>query len=182
MTSLVVGDLILEYLISSVNPPQVSRLQTWHLCITSMHFVSMCVMQWHKLEFWTGWNHIIPTYYNRIRAQRGPKRQGLSHWIQLLEVFTLLKPVSYEVNRFLCWKCLDRLDWNGLFWCPVERVGRCTTSYLLAGRVCLWCFVFYLVIPNHVLSPCYACSGHVMGINKGMQHVNEHVMCLLQHS
>jgi hypothetical protein len=23
---------------------------------------------------------------------------------------------------------------------------------------------FYLVIPNHVLGPCYACFGHVMGI------------------
>jgi hypothetical protein len=31
--------------------------------------------------------------------------------------FTLLKPVSHWVNRFLGWKCLDCLDWNGLFWC-----------------------------------------------------------------
>ncbi len=31
MTSLVLGDLVLEYLTPSVNAPQVSQLQTWHL-------------------------------------------------------------------------------------------------------------------------------------------------------
>jgi hypothetical protein len=47
-----------------------------------------------------------------------PQRQGLIlHWIQLLEVFTLLEPVSHQVNQFLWWKCLDRFDWNGLFRC-----------------------------------------------------------------
>ncbi len=40
---------------------------------------------------------------------------------------------------------------------------------------------FYLVTPIHVLGPCYACFGHVMGI-KGMQHGTEHVMCPLEHS
>jgi len=50
------------------------------------------------------------------------------------------------VNRFLWWKCLD---WNGLFWCLgcVSTEGRCTTSYLLAGPVCLWCLCFKY--PNH---------------------------------
>jgi hypothetical protein len=44
------------------------------------------------------------------------------------------------------------------------------------GLIC-----FYLMIPKHVLCPCYACFEHVMGI-KGMEHVTQHVMCPLEHS
>jgi hypothetical protein len=52
------------------------------------------------------------------------------------------------VNRFLWWKCLDGLDWNGLFFGvqSVDTVGRCTTSYLLAGPVCVWCLVSILQV------------------------------------
>jgi hypothetical protein len=48
------------------------------------------------------------------------------------------------LNRFLWWKCLDCLNWNKCFFGvqSVDTVGRCTTSYLLAGTVCLWHLVY----------------------------------------
>jgi hypothetical protein len=60
-----------------------------------------------------------------------PQAQGLSHWIQLLEVFTLLKLVS----RFFLVKVfrLFRLEWIFLGVQSVDTVARCTTSYLSAG-------------------------------------------------
>jgi len=50
------------------------------------------------------------------------------------------------VNPFLWWKCLDCLNWNKYFFGvqSVSTVGRCTTSFLLAGPVCLWCLVYLL--------------------------------------
>ncbi len=52
--------------------------------------------------------------------------------------FTLLKPLSHLVNPFFWWKCLDCLDETDFFGVQsVDTVGRCTTSYLLAGPVCL---------------------------------------------
>jgi len=52
--------------------------------------------------------------------------------------FTLLKPISHYVNQFLWWKCLDCFGVQN-----VNTVGRCTTSYLLAGPACLWCLVYF---------------------------------------
>jgi hypothetical protein len=81
--------------------------------------------------------------------------------------FTLLKPVSQYVNQFLFWwKCfrLFRLEWILLvFRLLIDTGVRCTTSsYLLAGPVCLWCLVLFhhqpiiaskrLVIFSHVPS------------------------------
>jgi hypothetical protein len=40
---------------------------------------------------------------------------------------------------------------------------------------------FYLVLPNHVLGPCYACFRHVMGIRGASEHVTGHVMWPLEH-
>jgi hypothetical protein len=55
--------------------------------------------------------------------------------------FTLDEPVSLvKVFR------LFRLEWN--FW--VDRVGRCTTYYLLAGPACLWCLALFVC--NHALT------------------------------
>ncbi len=50
------------------------------------------------------------------------------------------------MNPFLWWKCLDCLNWNKCFFSvqSVDRVGRCTTSYLLAGLVCLWRLVYFI--------------------------------------
>jgi hypothetical protein len=45
--------------------------------------------------------------------------------------FTLLKPVSHYVNRFLWWKCLDCLDWNRLFWC-----SECGASNISTSKFC----------------------------------------------
>jgi hypothetical protein len=56
--------------------------------------------------------------------------------------FTLSKLVSHYVNWFLWWKCLDCLDWNGIFGVQtVDIVSRCATSYLLARPACLWCLI-----------------------------------------
>jgi hypothetical protein len=64
--------------------------------------------------------------------------QGLSHSIQLLEL------VSYLVNRFFWWKCLD---WNGLFWCSECEQSRFSSLYdaihgwmmgRMDGRVTWW--------------------------------------------
>ncbi len=57
--------------------------------------------------------------------------------VSLVKVFRLFR-LEWIVlmNWFLWWKCLDSLDWNGLFWCPVDTS---TASYLLVGPVCWWC-------------------------------------------
>jgi hypothetical protein len=68
------------------------------------------------------------------------------------------------VNWFLWWKCLDCLDWSGFFWCQsVDTVGRCTTSYLLAGPACLRCLVNHEVL--HQLEIMYYLKAKVKGIS-----------------
>jgi hypothetical protein len=72
-----------------------------------------------------------------------PQGHGLSHWIQLLEVFTFLNWFQIRWTGFIGESVSYCLDWNGFFlvfrvW---TQVGRCTTSYLLAGPACLWCLV-----------------------------------------
>ncbi len=47
-------------------------------------------------------------------------------------------------NPFLSWKCLDCLNKCFFSVQSVDRVGRCTTSYLLAGLVCLWRLVYFI--------------------------------------
>ncbi len=64
---------------------------------------------------------------------------GLSHWIQLYlnrTSFTLGELVSL-VKVFRLFRM--ELDCFGVQ--SVDTVGRCTTSYLLAGPACLWCLV-----------------------------------------
>jgi hypothetical protein len=50
------------------------------------------------------------------------------------------------VNPFLGWKCLDCFNWNKYFFGvqSVGTVGRYTTTFLLAGQVCLWRLVYLL--------------------------------------
>jgi hypothetical protein len=61
-------------------------------------------------------------------------RIGSNFWkFYLIRIgFTVVEPVSL-VKVF----GVFRLEWIVL----VFRVGRCTTSYLLAGPECLWCLV-----------------------------------------
>ncbi len=62
----------------------------------------------------------------------------LSHWIQLLEVY-LIKTGFTLGEAVLLVKVFRLLDWNVFFLGVqnVDTVGRCTTSYLLAGPACL---------------------------------------------
>jgi len=55
--------------------------------------------------------------------------------------FTLGEPVSLvKVFR------LFRLERIFLVFRSVDTVGRCTTSYLLAGPTCLWCLVSFHIV------------------------------------
>jgi hypothetical protein len=67
--------------------------------------------------------------------------------------FTLLEPVSHEVNRVFRWKCLDCLDRNEVF-LALRVCTQCTTSYSLAGPACSWCLVDTSIICHmNVLTP-----------------------------
>jgi hypothetical protein len=64
------------------------------------------------------------------------------------ESFILLESVSHEVKWFLWWKCLDCLDWNGLFWCSECGHSRQMYNILSIGRASMFvmpCLVFYNV-------------------------------------
>jgi hypothetical protein len=57
--------------------------------------------------------------------------------------FTLLEWVSYSVNWFLWWKCLDCLDWNGIFLGvqSVNKVGRYKHLIYWQGQRVFLCLV-----------------------------------------
>jgi hypothetical protein len=71
--------------------------------------------------------------------------QGLLHWIQLLEVFTLSEPASHYMNWFLWWKCFRLFRLEQMFFGVQsgDTVRRWTAYYILAGPVCLWCLISF---------------------------------------
>jgi hypothetical protein len=60
--------------------------------------------------------------------------------------FTLIEPVSHQVNQFLWWKCLDCLDWNRVFWCS-DRV------HLYIGRASVFVMPCFGNAPYLGVSP-----------------------------
>jgi hypothetical protein len=81
------------------------------------------------------WRRLFVSLFLWFVGPLPPQGHGLSsHWIQLFGSFTLLEPVWHYMNWFLWWKCLDCLDWNGLFWCSECGHSRYMHEHLIYGQ------------------------------------------------
>jgi len=121
------------------------RSQSYQLVNASLKLAKIHGL-WESLQTRTGINPTTTVYCGHAWMSQllgpAPTRIGSTTLDPTFESFTLLEPVSYKVNRFLWWKCLDCLDWNGFFGVQsVDTVHRCRASYLLAGPPSLWCLV-----------------------------------------
>jgi len=126
----------------------------------------------YELKTWATGEHQLFLFCN-WRGSKGKKLKSAKE----IECSEYKKVVLWLFSLSLPFApIVDTLWYLNTFWIHVMHVwdmlwvsGVCNMSLGMFCGLCLDCW--YLVIPKHILGPCYACLRHVIMAIKGMWHV-----------
>jgi hypothetical protein len=127
---------------------QENRVMYIYICLM-IYFSSQwyCWIWWFVFIFLVIWSEVT------VQLCKSYLQTGTITFDPTFGSFILLEPS--EPISFVKVFRLFRLKWTFLGVQSVDTVGTCTTSYLLAGPVYLWCLVFlgFVIFESTFLSP-----------------------------